>query len=255
MVFLTINYLIFSLGGHWFFYHYLGPSITHREIVPSKPTKKQMDSEKRRSFQTQIIFFLLGLCLFILYKKGLTKIYIGWDERGVLYFFLSYLLLHHLHDAYFYWTHRLMHEWKFLRNFHFIHHESSPPTPFAALSFHPVEAFIHGIFWIILAVLLPMPLIWLFVFYSFMFYINMWGHTAYEFWHKDLFTHPILKVLNTPTHHILHHKYHQANYSIYYNFWDNVCGTNHPEYESHYKAVKAKTELEKTSKILKYMKL
>jgi sterol desaturase/sphingolipid hydroxylase (fatty acid hydroxylase superfamily) len=100
-----------------------------------------------------------------------------------------------------------------------------------------------------------MPVIWIFLFYTFMFYINMWGHTGYEFWHKDLLTHPVLRILNTPTHHNLHHKYHQANYSIYYNLWDSLCGTNHPEYENHYRAVKKKTELHKTSNLLKMMKL
>lgn len=85
-------------------------------------------------------------------------------------------------------------------------------------------------------------------FYSFMFYINMWGHNNFEFWHKDLLTHPILK-------HLLHHKYHTNNYSIYYNFWDKVCATNHPEYENHYRAIKAKTENGKSSRLMKLMKL
>jgi lathosterol oxidase len=255
LAFLVINYLIFSVGGYWFFYKYLGPGIAHRQILEKAPSEKQMQLEKRRSFQTQVVFFVMGLGLYALYQAGTTRIYDQWDERGVFYFFLSYFFIHQLHDAYFYWTHRWMHEWKWLRKYHWVHHESTPPTPYSALSFHPVEAFVHGLYWYAIAFLFPVPVLWLFGFYSFMFYINMWGHTSYEFWHKDLLTHPVLKILNTPTHHNLHHKYHQANYSIYYNFWDKVMGTNHPEYENHYREVKTKTERAKSSRLMKMMKL
>ncbi len=255
MAFLAINYMLFSFAGYWFFYKYLGSSISHRVINEKEATEKQIKVEKQRSFSTQIIFFVMGVGLYGLYKLGFTRIYVNWNERGIIYFVLSWFLIQHLHDAYFYWTHRWMHEWKWLRKFHFAHHESTTPTPFASLSFHPVEAFIHGFYWYLIAFLLPIPAFWLFGFYSFMFYINMWGHNNHEFWHKDLLTHPVLKHLNTPTHHILHHKYHNNNYSIYYNFWDKVCGTNHAEYENHYRAVKAKTENGKSSRLMKLMKL
>ena len=254
-LFLVLNYLVFAYGGYWFFYTFLGPSIEHRKILLKDASGKQIKEEKKRSFHTQIMFFAIGMFLYFSYEKGWTQIMSSWDERGILYFFLSYFIMHQLHDAYFYWTHRLMHEWKPLRKYHWVHHESAPPTPYSALSFHPVEAFIQGFYWVIIAFLIPMPVFWMFGFYTFMFYINMWGHTSYEFWHRDLLTHPVLKVLNTPTHHNIHHKFHKGNYSIYYNFWDKVCGTNHPEYEAHYREVKARTEKGKSSKLLKLMKL
>lgn len=253
--FLAANYMIFAVAGHWFFYKYLGPSIPHRQILEKPGTEKLIKLEKQRSFSTQIIFFVMGLGLYGLYKLGVTRVYSNWDERGIFYFFISWFLIQQLHDAYFYWTHRWMHEWKWLRKYHFVHHESISPTPYASLSFHPVEAFVHGFYWYLIAFLFPVPALWMFVFYSFMFYINMWGHNNYEFWHKDLLTHPVLKHLNTPTHHMLHHKYHTNNYSIYYNFWDRICSTNHAEYENHYRAVKAKTENGKSSRLMKLMKL
>lgn len=255
LAFLSLNYLIFSFGGYWFFYTFLGPKIPHRLIQEKSPSKKQIAKEKRQSFSTQIIYFILGNGLYWLYQHNYTQIYIPWDKYGLPYFILSFFIIHQLHDAYFYWTHRLMHESKSLRRFHLTHHETTVPTPFAALSFHPVEATIHALFWYLIAIIVPIPVHWFFIFYSFMFYINMWGHTNYEFWHKDLLTHPILRFLNTPTHHNLHHHYHHCNFGIYYNFWDKLCGTNHPLYEQHYLAVKKKTEQSKTSKIFKWMKL
>lgn len=255
MAFLALNYAIFSVAGYWFFYKYLGPDIGHRQIQEKEPTDKQIALEKKRSFSTQIIFFVMGLGIYGLYKLGYTRIYTTWDERGIFYFFLSWFFVQQFHDAYFYWTHRLMHEWRPIRKYHWVHHESTVPTPFSSLSFHPVEAFVHGFFWYIIAFLFPVPAHWMFLFYSFMFYINMWGHTNFEFWHKDLLTHPILKHLNTPTHHNLHHKYHTNNYSIYYNYWDKICGTNHHEYENHYRALKLKTENGKSSRLLKLLNL
>lgn len=253
--FLVINYALFAVAGHWFFYSYLGPGIEHRKILDKNATPAQMTLEKKRSLSTQIVWFIMGVTLYICYQMGWTQVLETWDELGYFYFFINFFIIHQIHDAYFYWTHRWMHEWKWLRKYHFVHHESTTPTPYSSLSFHPVEAINHGLFWFIIAFTIPTAAFWLFVFYSFMFYINMWGHNAYEFWHRDLLTHPLLKILNTPTHHNLHHKYHQANYSIYYNFWDRICGTNHPEYENHYRMVKVKTEASKSSKVMKMMKL
>ncbi|MBY0516556.1 MAG: sterol desaturase family protein [Bacteriovoracaceae bacterium] len=255
VIFLISNFLLFALGGWWFFYHFLGPRIPHRAIHEKSPQKAQIIREIKNSISTQIIFFIMALGLYFLWKAGVTQIYTKWDERGIFYFLITFFLIQMAHDAWFYWTHRWMHEWKWLRKYHLAHHESQQPTPFASLSFHPVEAICHGLFWYIIAFLIPSHALWLWVFYSFMFYINMWGHTGFEFWHKDLLVKPIQKFLNTPTHHNLHHKYHNKNYGIYYNLWDKVCGTNHAKYEEEYRAIKAKTEAHKTSRIMKALGL
>lgn len=254
-LFLLVNYIVFSVGGYWFFYRFLAASIQHRRILEKAVEKKQIVKEIKHSISTQFIFLLVGIFIYLTFKMGMTKIYLVWDSRGVIYFFLSFFIIHQLHDAYFYWTHRWMHEIRFLKKYHLVHHESKAPNPFSALSFHPVEAFIQVLFWILISLLIPLPAFWLFGFYSFMFYINMWGHTTFEFWHRDLLVHPFLRHLNTPTHHNLHHKYNHSNYGIYYNLWDRWCGTNHPEYEKHYQMIKNKTEISKTSKIMKLMKL
>ncbi|MGH6634436.1 MAG: sterol desaturase family protein, partial [Sphingopyxis sp.] len=76
----------------------------------------------------------------------------GWQERGWTLIYtdpmayplwwlpgsvLAYLLLH---DAWFYWTHRWLHRPAPFRLAHAVHHASRPPTAWAAMSFHPVEA-------------------------------------------------------------------------------------------------------------------
>jgi hypothetical protein len=49
-----------------------------------------------------------------------------------------------MHDAYFYWTHRLMHHPRLFRIFHRAHHLSASPTPWAAYSFSVPEAFVQA---------------------------------------------------------------------------------------------------------------
>ena len=251
-LFTAFRYLVFASLA-FFPVRWMKEKLAWRKNQERFPKAEDYKREVGYSFGTFVIFGFTGVLIHTI--KDYTLIYRDFSDYPMWWFFLSIPVALVIHDAYFYWTHRLMHEWKPIRKYHFVHHESSPPTPYSSLSFHPVEAFVHGFFWFVIAFTLPIPAIWLFVFYSFMFYINMWGHTNYEFWHRDLLTHPVLKILNTPTHHNLHHKYHQANYSIYYNFWDKLCGTNHAEYENHSRSVKAKTELGKTNKLLKMMKL
>ncbi len=57
------------------------------------------------------------------------------------YFYLSFPLIVVIHDAYFYWTHYLMHKSRFLYQFHKKHHLSSDATPLDVFAFHPVSAF------------------------------------------------------------------------------------------------------------------
>ena len=70
-------------------------------------------------------------------ERGWTQIYsdlpafpIWWMPASVL----AYLLLH---DTWFYWTHRLMHRPWWFKKMHAVHHDSRPPTAWAAMSFHP----------------------------------------------------------------------------------------------------------------------
>lgn len=249
------SYLVFSIGGYIFFYKILGPSIKHREILDLDKRELKPKFEFKYSLISMFIFIAVGMLLAFLTDKGWTNIYTEWDEYGVLYFIASFFIIHHIHDAYFYWTHKWMHEVKWLRPYHAIHHAVKTPTPLAAFTFHPVEAMVHGLYWILISMFVPVSAHMLFIFYAFMHYINMWGHCCFEFWTVDLMKKMPWKVLNTPTHHVIHHKYNKLNYSIYYNFWDDVNGTNHPNYEKDYDEVKKRTVAGRKSKLMEIFNL
>jgi sterol desaturase/sphingolipid hydroxylase (fatty acid hydroxylase superfamily) len=59
---------------------------------------------------------------------------------SALYGALCVLALDLLHDAWFYWTHRLLHTKPLYRRVHRDHHLSRAPTPFTGYSFHVAEA-------------------------------------------------------------------------------------------------------------------
>lgn len=35
----------------------------------------------------------------------------------------------------------------------------------------------------------------------------------------------------------MHHEKMRGNYGLYFNFWEHLIGTNHPDYESRFRAV------------------
>ena len=68
-------------------------------------------------------------------------------------------------------------------------------------------------------------------------FFNVMGHTGYEIHPRWLMDTWLGKLLNTPTNHIMHHEKMRGNYGLYFNVWDRVMGTNHPDYESRYREV------------------
>ena len=73
-------------------------------------------------------------------EHGWTRIYTDIDAFPLWYLPVSLLCYLLIHDTWFYWTHRWMHRPALFRIAHAVHHDSRPPTAWAAMSFHPIEA-------------------------------------------------------------------------------------------------------------------
>jgi Delta7-sterol 5-desaturase len=79
-----------------------------------------------------------------------------------------------------------------------------------------------------------------YAFVIFMFWqitFNIVGHTGYEFHPRWLMDSWLGRILNTPTNHAQHHEKMRGNYGLYFNVWDRLMGTNHPDYESRFREV------------------
>jgi sterol desaturase/sphingolipid hydroxylase (fatty acid hydroxylase superfamily) len=159
-----------------------------------------------------------------------THLYLDVSAYGWPYFCFSLVAMLFLHDAYFYWSHRLSHASKVMfRRFHRIHHQSLNPTPYADIMFHPVDALVHAGFIPLFLFTLPVHPLALGLFLATVTVVNAVGHIGYEIFPYHWLSRPGLRWISQATSHNLHHSKVHCNYGLYFRFWDKLCGTYHPE--------------------------
>ena len=215
----------------WFAIWRLFPrSLSGRKIRSDRPETGQMRREFSASTRTAAIFALSGFLLHFGGEAGVMQTYEEASERGWAYFWFSIAALIVLHDAWFYWTHRLMHDPRLFRRFHRTHHESFNPTPFAAYSFDIGEAAINAAFVPLVATFIPVSFAALGIFLTHMIARNVIGHSGYELFPARRNGRPAFDFMTTVTHHDLHHAQAGWNYGLYFTWWDRLMGTEHPLY-------------------------
>jgi sterol desaturase/sphingolipid hydroxylase (fatty acid hydroxylase superfamily) len=136
---------------------------------------------------------------------------------------LAYLLLH---DTWFYWTHRWMHRPRLFRIAHAVHHASRPPTAWAAMSFHPVEALTGAVVIPVLVFFVPIHVAMLGIVLLIMTVMGITNHMGWEMFPRRLVHSRIGHWLITASHHERHHESYQCNFGLYFRIWDHLCGTD-----------------------------
>jgi Delta7-sterol 5-desaturase len=157
---------------------------------------------------------------------GWTNIYTDIAAYPLWYLPLSVFLYLAVHDAWFYWTHRLMHRPWWFKMAHAVHHESRPPTAWAAMSFHPWEALTGAIVIPLLVFLIPIHIGALAFVLFIMTLMGITNHMGWEMFPKFMVNGMLGNWLITATHHQKHHQEYRGNYGLYFRFWDKVCGTD-----------------------------
>ncbi|WP_435419052.1 sterol desaturase family protein [Parerythrobacter aurantius] len=158
--------------------------------------------------------------------RGWTRIYTGWTDFPLWYLPLSVLLYLFAHDTWFYWTHRWMHRPKAFRLAHAVHHASRPPTAWAAMSFHPVEALTGAVVIPALVFVIPIHAAMLALVLAVMTVMGVTNHMGWEMFPRSLVHSRLGNWLITASHHQLHHERYNCNYGLYFRFWDRLCGTD-----------------------------
>jgi len=132
-------------------------------------------------------------------------------------------------DFCFYWFHRIAHEYAAPWATHVVHHQSEEYNLTVALRQSAFEGCFAWIFYLPLAIL-GFPPAW----YLAMSALNL----LYQFWiHTEAIgtLGPLEWVLNTPSHHRVHHarnpKYLDKNYAGMFIIWDRMLGTFQQEEE------------------------
>ncbi len=210
----------------------------HR-IIQQKPFKaRKMWSEFAYSMSTVLVFATIGTGILLAKKAGYTQIYDDFGAGGGWpWFGISLAVMIFLHDTYFYWTHRLMHHPRIFRHVHLVHHRSTNPSPWAAYAFHPFEAVISALIYVIFVFTIPLHGLALFALLLYMIVRNVLGHLGIEFLPKGFVKNRWLNWHSTTTHHDLHHKDFGHNFGLYFTFWDKLCGTEHPAYHAKFEEV------------------
>lgn len=211
--------------------------LAHRRIQPGLPAAKQMRKEFGYSFLTVLVFATVGLGIYYGGQAGILKLIPEFHASDTGYLIGSTALMIVAHDAYFYWTHRLMHHPLLYRWTHLRHHLSRRPTPWTAYSFAPAEALVQASFAPLFVLFVPMHDLGLFLWVGHMIVRNAIGHSCIEIFPRGWVGNRWLDWNNTVTHHDLHHSRFRHNYGLYFTWWDRLMDTENPDYRTRFDEV------------------
>jgi sterol desaturase/sphingolipid hydroxylase (fatty acid hydroxylase superfamily) len=218
-VIVGVRYLITSGAFAW------ATRIKHRGLYAG--LDKQMRREIGWSLASAAIYGVpAGIVAWGWQAQGWTQIYTDVNAYPLWMMPVSVLAFLALHDTWFYWTHRWMHQPRMFRIAHAVHHESRPPTAWAAMSFHPWEAITGAVVIPALVFLIPIHVAALGVVLSIMTIMGVGNHMGWEMFPRVLVHGAAGKWLITATHHQKHHEAYRGNYGLYFRVWDRLCGTD-----------------------------
>lgn len=228
------RYVIFAVGAWLVLWVLLRAPMRARKIRPATPPARQMALEFLFSLRSIALFSTVGFCLYGAEQAGwLTgpTLARGW---GWPWFAASLILMTVAHDAYFYWTHRLIHHPRLFRRVHLRHHRSHNPSPFTAYSFDVAEAVVNVSFVPIWMFLVPTdwPVTGFFMLHQIA--RNTLQHSGYEIMPARHDGRPLFDWLTGVTHHDLHHSEAGYNYGLWFTWWDRLMGTEHPAYHARF---------------------
>ena len=217
--------------GYWFFYAsiaFLGFELIR--LLFKKALTKNILGDTITNFMTLGMFIGINLLL--------AGFYIG-----VFYFFYEYASIAQLPinvwtiiaciilaDIAYYWEHRAMHRFGLGWATHTVHHSSPHFNISVAYRFGPLDGIIPVFFHIPLAIMGFHPFLILFAEMMVQLY-----QTALHTETVKKFPKPIEAVMNTPSHHRVHHgsnpQYIDKNYAGIFIVWDKMFGTFEEEQE------------------------
>jgi len=238
----SVRYIIIGGLAFLFFYVIFRKRKLFAKIQQRWPSGSDYRREISYSFITFLIFAITPLVLSNASIKPYTSIYTDIHKHGMLYFWLVFPLMLIVHDAYFYWAHRLMHHPKLFSFFHVVHHKSTNPSPWASFAFQPTEAFIESAIIYIFAFSFPVHFIHLFSFLIFMTLYNVYGHLGFELFPAGFNKNRFFKWFNTSVNHNMHHQYFKGNYGLYFTWWDRLMNTLHKDYDTRFDEVTRETQ-------------
>lgn len=221
--FVIVRYFIAVLPFYLFFWNSKNKKSFY--LHDGNFSKNQIKKEILYSVLSSLIFALAGVMIALLWKSGITQIYLELKTYGYAYLLLSFIALTLIHEFYFYFTHRWMHLKSVYKYVHHVHHLSKNTSPWASFSFHPYEALILAAFLPLVVLILPLHPLTLIAYMTFMTLSAISNHLGVELIRNKMITNHFI----SGRHHSLHHKYFNKNFGLYYCFMDKLFKTEHTE--------------------------
>jgi sterol desaturase/sphingolipid hydroxylase (fatty acid hydroxylase superfamily)/uncharacterized protein (DUF2147 family) len=236
------RYVVFAVGVWLVLWIVLRGVMRGRKIRDASPPARQLATEFLFSLRSIALFSTVGFGLFMAEQAGFLP---GPDlaaSWGWPWFVISLVLMIVVHDAYFYWTHRLIHHPRVFRRMHLRHHRSNNPSPFTAYSFDLSEAVVNVTFVPLWMTLVPTD--WAVTGFFMLHQIarNTLQHSGYEIMPARRDGRPMFDWFTSVTHHDLHHAEAGSNYGLWFTWWDRLMGTEHPEYHARFAAAVRKSK-------------
>lgn len=235
VIFLIITGRYFLIAGAFYaiFYVWFPEKWKAKKINEKEYKKGQFRSEIKYSIISGFIFAVTGAIAFVLWQKGLTKVYLNFNDHALWYVPISLFIYMIVQETYYYWMHRWMHIPRVFKIVHKVHHDSKISSPFTAFSFHPFEAILQAILLPIMIMFIPIHLyvlIFLLVIMSISSVINHLDIEVYPRSWKNTFSRYVIGA----THHSLHHRFYKNNFGLYFTFWDLFSKTESSRFDEWY---------------------
>lgn len=224
---IAARYLVFSGLAYWLLWQRGGEKLAAKRLNRDRPMRRMMLQEIRLSLLSSGIYAAPAAVALVAWLHGGTKIYTDWPAYGgAPYLLASAFLYLAVQDTYYYWAHRLMHHPRLFPWMHAGHHRSRQPTPFASFAFDPAEALATA--WLLpaMAFVVPIHIGLVVALLVLMTVTAVMNHSGWEMLPGRFVHGPVGRHLISATHHSLHHARFNANYGLYFRFWDRLMGTD-----------------------------
>ncbi len=234
----SLYYFLFASPLFFLFWVVGKKQFQRFRIQPQqRATSQHFRHDIMHSISSMLVFAALDVLLIYLDNRGYTLLYTRVEDYGWTWTLLSFPILLFMVDAFFYWSHRMMHHPRLYPFFHRVHHQSTDPSPFTAFAFQPTEAIVEYTMGFVLPFVMPMHLGVILVWQLYDMLNNVMGHLGYELYPQGWVRWPILRYKTTSVHHNMHHEQFHGNYGLYFTWWDRWMGTEFPDYEARFDAI------------------
>jgi lathosterol oxidase len=219
-----MTFLVLTVSGYGFYFllaslNYLYFFVWRRKRYTPDYTPNW--HENRRAMRLAMASMagnaLLTAPIHVAIATGHSRIYYDVDDYGWTHLVLTIVAMLIVTETLVYWAHRLLHVGPFWRHLHRHHHSWRQPTPWVAVSFHPLDSFLQAIPHHLCAFIMPVHIG---VYLTSLVLVTVWSVSIH-----DRVSFLRWGAINYADHHAIHHWYDDHNYGQYTTFWDRLCGT------------------------------